>query len=92
MTTTSFTFKHSDEAFSVDGTYGRGPKDVFVVTKFLPGAKRLLRASRGGSSGIRMDLVVSAESQEELLVKLRMSFPGLTAFEHSDESRRGEGQ
>ena len=73
--TERFEFQDGDEEFEVSGTYGRGPNQVFTVTKRLSGASQ-----DEGQNWRRIELAASVDSEYELLTRLRQSYPHLARF------------
>ena len=78
MTQACFTFMHSNETYQVQGTYGTDQNQVFIVTKLLPAAKRVLGSPGGGPSGLKVEWAKSVATEDELLSKLKISYPDIS--------------
>lgn len=80
MTNACFTFVHETDTYQVEGTYGTAQDQVFIVTKLLPDATRVLGVPGGCPSGLKIEWAKSAATRDELLAKLTLSFPALSNF------------
>ena len=76
-----FKFQDQGEWYEVAGTYGNAPGEVFVVTKLIEGAKRMLGTQMGGPSGVKVEKAIAATSEGDLLAKLKQSYHAITEFQ-----------
>jgi hypothetical protein len=75
-----FRFQHDGEEYEVTGTYGHEQNQVFTVTKYLPGAVRMMRAPGGGQSGLKIEMALSVATELDLIKRLSTSFANLNNF------------
>lgn len=78
MATKRFKLSHNAEDYEALGDFG--PGNDFIVTKFPPGASRMLGAP-GTPSGVAVVAhIANVETERELRAELNIKFPDFNGF------------